>query len=390
MPIAPRSLGQRLKTRTASPAFAMELGDKVVIQLNGPNRGRIICVVCLLLCLSSNAWAHDPGLSAAEVRISGAMVVVHLSIARTDFERVLALDGNNDEQLTSDELVAASEWLERFARDGFEIWFADHLVAPTSVVIGLEEASTVDFLLRFDRQAGSQIKFRAAAIKSLARGHRQYVSVVDERGNKLSEKILNASVDEFELDISSSPPATSILQFIGLGLEHILTGYDHLIFLLGLLIAGGGFKDAAKIITSFTVAHSFTLALSTFDLVRVPADVVEPLIAVSIVYVGVENIFRRDLKWRWLLTFGFGLIHGFGFASVLRDLGIGSGAQAALPLVSFNLGVESGQLVIAAIVLPLIWGLRKRPVFVTRLAPVCSILISVAGGFWLVERLLGK
>src|SRR6185295_17497952 len=121
--------------------------------------------------------------------------------------------------------------------------------------------------------------------------------------------------------------------FVLLGIEHILTGYDHLIFLLGLLLAGASFKNVAKIITSFTVAHSITLALSTFDLVRIPSAVVEPLIAVSIVYVGLENIFRRDLKWRWLLTLGFGLVHGFGFASALRSLGIGSGTGAAMPLV---------------------------------------------------------
>jgi hydrogenase/urease accessory protein HupE len=351
---------------------------------------RIILVVCLLLCGSLTAWAHDPGLSAAEVRIGGAQVVVHLSIARSDVEHVLTLDIDNDGQLTWDERAAARQRLEIFARDGVEIWSADHRVAPTTVEVRLEEAGSIDFQITFDREAGSQIKFRSAAIKSFARGHRQYVSVVDERGNKLGEKMLDASVDEFELNINMpSASANSIPEFIGLGVEHILTGYDHLVFLLGLLLAGAGFKDVAKIITSFTAAHSFTLALSTFDLVHVPPGVVEPLIAVSIIYVGLENIFRRDLKRRWLLTFGFGLIHGFGFASALRDLGIGSGAQAALPLVSFNLGVESGQLVIAVVVLPLIWKLRKRPVFMTRFASVCSILISVAGGFWLVERMLG-
>jgi hydrogenase/urease accessory protein HupE len=160
-------------------------------------------------------------------------------------------------------------------------------------------------------------------------------------------------------------------------------------FPVGLLLAGSRIKDVAKIITSFTVAHSITPALSTLDLIHLPSGVVEPLIALSIVYVGVENILRRNFKWRWLLTFGFGLIHGFGFASALGDLEISSGAQAALPLVSFNAGVELGQLVIAAVVLPLIWRLRKRPVFVVRFAPVCSILISVAGGFWLIERMLG-
>ena len=362
----------------------------VVINLIGQHRGMIIRAVCVLLCLTSTAFAHDPGLSAVEIRIGGTRVSVHLSVARTDVERIRVLDEDNDGQLTSEELIAASPWLDAFVRDGFEIWFADQRLAPTSVDIRAQEADTIVFQVRFDREARSQMRFRSAAIKSFPRGHRQYVVVVDRQGNKLGEKLLDATCDEFQLDIGSSPPTTSGLQFILLGLAHILTGYDHLIFLLGLLLAGTGVKDVAKIITSFTAAHSLTLALCTFDLVWLPSSVVEPLIAFSIVYVGVENIFRRDLRWRWLLTFGFGLVHGFGFASVLRDLGIGSGPQAALALVSFNVGVESGQLMIAVIALPLIWRIRKRQIFVTRFAPVCSALISVAGGFCLVERLLGK
>jgi hypothetical protein len=117
--------------------------------------------------------------------------------------------------------------------------------------------------------------------------------------------------------------------------------------------------------------------------------VVEPLIAASIVYVGIENIFSRNLDRRWLLTFGFGLVHGFGFASVLRELGIGSGAGGtAIPLVSFNLGVEIGQIAIALIILPAVWKLRAQPTFITKYVPACSVLITLIGAFWLVERIL--
>ncbi|MGH9799953.1 MAG: HupE/UreJ family protein, partial [Blastocatellia bacterium] len=111
------------------------------------------------------------------------------------------------------------------------------------------------------------------------------------------------------------------------------------------------------------------------------------MIAVSIVYVGLENLFRRDTSKRWMLTFAFGLIHGFGFASVLRELGIGGqGSSAIVPLFSFNFGVELGQIAIAAIILPLIWKLREQPKFVPRYVPAFSILIALAGGYWLVER----
>jgi hydrogenase/urease accessory protein HupE len=175
--------------------------------------------------------------------------------------------------------------------------------------------------------------------------------------------------------------------FILLGIEHILTGYDHLAFLLALLLAGDSLRRNAKIITSFTVAHSLTLALATLGLVTVPPSIVEPLIAVSIVFVGLENLFNRRFAARWLVTFCFGLVHGLGFASALRELGIGRlGPRAAIPLVSFNIGVELAQIAIAALVLPVVWKLKERPVFTLRHVPALSLLITLAGVYWFLAR----
>jgi hydrogenase/urease accessory protein HupE len=171
--------------------------------------------------------------------------------------------------------------------------------------------------------------------------------------------------------------------------EHIWTGYDHLLFLLALLLVCSDFKSAIQVVTFFTVAHSITLALATLNLVSVSGLVVEPAIAASIIYVGVENFTRSEgPKGRWLITFLFGLIHGFGFATVLRDLGVTSGTTGvAVPLVAFNLGVEAGQIVIAAILLPAIWKLRKWEPFRQWGVPACSAIVASLGGYWLVERL---
>jgi hydrogenase/urease accessory protein HupE len=173
-----------------------------------------------------------------------------------------------------------------------------------------------------------------------------------------------------------------------MGVKHIWTGYDHLLFLFGLLIVTRNFSSSVKIITCFTIAHSITLAVATLSLVQISSRIVEPLIAASIVYVGIENLLRGDdPKGRWLLTFAFGLIHGFGFASVLRELGVGAdGRGIALPLVSFNLGVELGQVAIAALALPVIWQLRSRPQFVRQWVPACSVLVAVLGSYWFVQR----
>ena len=117
------------------------------------------------------------------------------------------------------------------------------------------------------------------------------------------------------------------------------------------------------------------------------ARVVEPLIAASIAYVGLENIFHRTLEYRWLLTFAFGLVHGFGFASALRDLGIGAGGRPiAIPLLSFNLGVELGQISIACLALPILQKLRNSSFFMPRYVPVCSLLVSLVGVFWFFQR----
>ena len=153
-----------------------------------------------------------------------------------------------------------------------------------------------------------------------------------------------------------------IAPFTRLGVEHIGTGYEHRLFLLALLAGYAGFRASARVISCFTLGQSLTLALATLDWVNFPARITEPLIAASILYVGVENLLRRgaEARGRGALTFGFGLIHGFGFESVLREIGVGAnGSGLALPLFSFNLGVELGQLAIAAVVLPLLWPLRR-------------------------------
>ena len=181
---------------------------------------------------------------------------------------------------------------------------------------------------------------------------------------------------------------SSFTNFLSLGVKHILTGYDHLLFLFGLLLVARGFFSSLGIITSFTIAHSITLAVATLHLVQIPSRIVEPLIAASIVFVGIENLLRGDIpKARRMVPFGFGLIHGFGFASALREAGIGSGTGGiVLPLFSFNLGVEIGQIMVAALALPIIWKLRENPMFIARWAPACSAAVVLLGSFWFVQR----
>jgi len=147
--------------------------------------------------------------------------------------------------------------------------------------------------------------------------------------------------------------------FFALGIEHILTGYDHLLFLLALLIGGGSAWSLVKIVTAFTLAHSVTLTAAALDWIALPSQVVEPAIALSIGYVAVQNLFVRGRgSERWLVAFVFGLVHGFGFSAVLKELGLPTDG-VAWALLLFNLGVEAGQAAVVVAAIPLLIALRR-------------------------------
>src|SRR5262245_37142119 len=177
------------------------------------------------------------------------------------------------------------------------------------------------------------------------------------------ERSLDANLNSTDIEVGKDGDARfGIGQFFFLGISHILGGYDHLLFLAALLLGVRRLRSVITIVTAFTVAHSLTLSLATLGLVRIPAMVVEPLIAASIVFVGVENLYRGQVDSRWKLTFVFGLVHGFGFASALRELGIGTaGTTIAVPLGLFNAGVEVGQIAVAMVLWPVVHQLNARP-----------------------------
>ena len=350
-------------------------------------------ICSLLLSASTMAQAHDPGLSAADVIVSANGPVIHLTFATNDIERLCDIDTDRNRIVSSEEFTTAKTELEALARRAFELQLDEQSLTATDVTLFQDKKSeAVRFELTFSRARGSYLHLRSAILNVLPRGHKQYLSVRNELGTVLAERILETGNEQLLVDLGNALSSHSSRSFIVLGIEHIVTGFDHLAFLLALLLAGSGLREAGKLITSFTLAHSITLALATFDLVRIPASVVEPLIAASIIYVGVENLIRQEMKRRWLLTFGFGLVHGLGFASVLRDLGIADGGlrAAITPLLSFNLGVEIGQITIAALILPLIWRLRQHSAFVLRYVPAGSLIIAILGSYWLIDRTLLK
>jgi hydrogenase/urease accessory protein HupE len=183
----------------------------------------------------------------------------------------------------------------------------------------------------------------------------------------------------------ATKPTSSWLSFFKLGMSHILTGYDHLLFLFALLLRKQTFKQYALIVTSFTIAHSITLSLAVLGIMDLPSKFVESVIALSIIYVAVENIFKKEVNHRWGLTFVFGLIHGLGFANILQEMNLSKGNLASA-LVSFNIGIEVVQILIVLLLLPLLTYLHrlKDP---SKYIKYGSIVIIAFGAYWLVERL---
>lgn len=179
---------------------------------------------------------------------------------------------------------------------------------------------------------------------------------------------------------------SSMGRFVGLGLEHILLGLDHVLFLVLLLLGALGWRSVIRLATAFTVAHSVTLALAVLGWVEVPSEIVEPLIAASIVYIAVENIVRGESRHRTLVVFAFGLLHGLGFAGALNFTDeFGGGLIGAL--LSFNLGIELGQLLVVLLVFPLLL-LARRYAWSPRAHLATAAVVGVIGLVWFVERLL--
>ncbi len=194
------------------------------------------------------------------------------------------------------------------------------------------------------------------------------------------------------IDLTRSfPPATRLeiaRQYLGLGYTHILPkGLDHILFVLGIFLLSPRLKTMLLQITAFTIAHSITLGLSIYGVVALPSRIVEPLIALSIAYVAIENLLTRELKpWRVGLVFMFGLLHGLGFAGVLRELGLPRG-EFLTGLLTFNLGVEGGQATVIAIAILLAWPVVNRGWYRHRVVIPASLVIAAIGIYWTVARL---
>jgi hypothetical protein len=217
--------------------------------------------------------------------------------------------------------------------------------------------------------------------------HQTFINIYEE-GQLRQQLIFNADTDAYTYYLGTTQGAVEVMKtFIPSGTHHILIGPDHILFLIGLLLLGGSLWALVRIVTAFTIGHSITLSLAALNIVTPPPTLIEPVIALSIVFVGADNLVRGDGRdVRAWVALVFGLVHGFGFANVLREFGLPPEALG-WSLFSFNFGVEIGQLAVVLIVASLLAAIRRRSLVLgSRVAIAGSIVVIGAGTYWFIER----
>lgn len=345
------------------------------------------------------ALAHEPFQITTDARALRSALTLHVTMASRTATLACPEAVGAVRSLGPDDLERQRPALEACARGLYLVQSGSRRLASSGVEVSLTPEGDFDARVRYPAPAPGSLTLDAVHLARLPDAmYGAELTVTGER-TFLGQALLRPGASRLEVKIpafgevpgESLPHVPSFGEYLRLGVEHILTGYDHLAFLCGLLVVCHRLTSVLAIVTAFTLAHSLTLAVAALGVFTLPSRLVEPLIAATIVAVAVENLWRGEaVRYRWAVAFGFGLVHGFGFAGALAEAGLGrDGAPVALPLFAFNLGVELGQAGVAALVLTLLVRLRRVPAFERHGARVISALVGLAGLVWLAGRLLG-
>jgi hydrogenase/urease accessory protein HupE len=351
----------------------------------------------LFLLFFSHAGAHQINLSTARLTVGADRVVdVEIAMKGSDVDRVAGTSVFDTQTglVRPDALAAVSAKVADYIAAHSAVLAGDDTCRADPSVVSPDADGVVVRTRWSCAQEGGRLRYRSTVLVDKAPDARQVVLI--RSGDKTSQDLLDVSRTESVLTEATQPTTLQVVGlYLGAGTEHILIGYDHIAFLIAIVLWADRLWPVVKLVTAFTIGHSVTLSLAALDIVRIPSSIIEPAIAASIVYVATENFFSHDVQKRWRDTFGFGLVHGFGFASALQEFGIPRNALVPA-LASFNVGVEIGQIAIVAAVVPLlvvfdslasrsVGGSRARtrpPVAVYAL----SAVIIVLGGYWFLER----
>lgn len=357
-------------------------------------RGALGTILLVVVCMSTAVQAHQVNISTARVELrSQRMVVVEVGLKGSDADRLAGTQIFDEQKgLVDAARVPAS-------RGPIASYIGDH-VGVTGVDGTPCTAGTADV-----EADGDGVIVRTIFSCNNVAGDLVYHSTVLTGSDPTARQVVllgtgdnapQALLDHTNTTVTISAPAPSLLsvmqRYLETGIEHIFLGYDHIAFLIAVVLWARRLWPVIKLVTAFTLAHSVTLSLAALQVIVIPSTIVEPAIAASIVFVAVENFFSRNIDGRWRVTFAFGLIHGFGFASALQEFGLPANA-VVVALASFNIGVEIGQVAIIAIVVPALIAVDRifatdatKPVRAAPLVYTLSALITILGGYWFLTR----
>jgi len=355
-------------------------------------------IFCLLLCcMLQPAQAHKPSDSYLSLDVQGERITGQWDIALRDLDYAIGLDSDDDGKLTWDEIRNRHAAIAAYALEHLRLSSeaGDCRVTPEQQLID-DHTDGAYNVLRFHASCPQPLQTLAISYRLFADLDPQHKGLLRLTHNGLtSTAIFEPAHARQALPLLAPDRWQQFIAYVKDGVWHIWIGYDHILFLLSLLLPAvllaapannlrGAFIDVLKVVTAFTLAHSLTLTLASLSVITLPSRLVESAIAFSVVLAAINNLYPLFRGRRPWAAFGFGLIHGFGFASVLIDLGLPQGALMA-SLFGFNLGVEVGQLCIVAVFLPTAFFLRHSW-FYRRLLTVGSAMIALVATVWFVQR----
>jgi hypothetical protein len=399
-----RQLRARRGRRDAAASLVPACATARMRRVAGVSKYVAAALLWLLLAVASTAHAHIASNGFLTLNVEGSKLSGSIELAMRDAELAVGLDDNRDGKITWGEVRSHQRDLELYVRSKLMVGDGTTRCAEEFAPVEVNERVDGNYLwLPFTATCGAAQLTKLLVDYQLMQGidpsHRGLLTVTAWGATQTG--VLQGTQS---IALNHTSVWRAFTEYLQTGVWHIWSGIDHLLFLLSLLLpavlrrrenyweavplAKPAFINILKVVTAFTVAHSVTLSLAAFDIVRLPSRLTESVIAASIVVAALNNIFPKVTEGRWRIAFAFGLLHGFGFASVLADMGLPPGARA-ISLVSFNLGVEVGQVAVVLAIMPLAYAIRATSFYRQTVMRWGSSAIAGLAFVWLIQRSIG-
>jgi hydrogenase/urease accessory protein HupE len=345
----------------------------------------------LLVLAGMPAYAHNAGVSSSEISVNGRVVAVEINASARDYEKAVGIriSEAGSGSVNAVALAVMAPAVLGYVRGHAKV-LSDEVPCEPDEGKARPADMHVTVTLVWTCPNSGALRYRLSLFQDVDPSAQHLVSLKTESGKQ--EFALDKNTPELALSGGVPSNFRVARHFLAAGVEHIFFGYDHIAFLIAIILWTSRLWPVVKAVTAFTFAHSITLSLAALDVARIPSAIIEPAIAASVIYVAVENFTTREAGKRWRETFLFGLLHGFGFASALEELGLPK-VKLIAALAAFNCGVEIGQVLIVATAFGLLsavdrWQISgaSGPVRNPALVHAVSFAIVLLGSYWFVSR----